>query len=669
MLRPATPLSILFFIAFVLLLLSTLSTPVIKGVPLASYKGTTYGVWGTCGPNGNCSKIEIGYDTSAIPNGPSTDFSISSSTRHSVSYILIVHPVAALLSLICFSLAVASHFHSPAHSPRFLLGLFILTIPTLLASLLAFLVDILLFIPHVGWGGWIVLVATIVIIIASLLTCGMRRTLVSRKARRKRIAENAEMSGENYYNKRVAEIATVGLPRAESPPPLSGGSVSPPTDKAATFGTAFDLKQTPSLDDRTPLNPSNNPSIRGEMSGMGYDESRRGTPSRVSPPRDQYGNIIPPNIKHQPSSGSVGSNGSSQLYARGGRGGYPPSRGGYPPRGGPQMRGAPSNMRGPSPGWNGNGRGRGGPMMAPGPMMGRGGGPPPVYGQERRFSGGGGSRNQSPMAYSMPRGMSPGGQREDPHSIGQAVELDEHSGIPSPTRQEMPADYMPPRAQWNGSRQGTPHGSRTNLSPIQASPIEPSQPPAHVRQPSVPDTYYEDVDPRFAEPSPPSMPLSSSNTGAIPNVLQAGGPRGPPMNNNAYLSPTHNPTGGQDLRALQDPSMESLQEGQRSPAASDASHFTSVSQRGVNPNWRPPPGQQQQQHPQQQRIRGPPRNEDVLLSHNPEFSLPGVGPANRGRGGFRGRGGSGMGPRGGGSLSGPMGGLGPASGGSRYPAP
>jgi hypothetical protein len=110
--------------------------------------------------------------------------------------------------------------------------------------------------------------------------------------------------------------------------------------------------------------------------------------------------------------------------------------------------------------------------------------------------------------------------------------------------------------------------------------------------------------------------------------------------------------------------MESLQEGQRSPAASDASHFTSVSQRGVNPNWRPPPGQQQ-------RPRGAPRADDMLLASNPEFSLPGVAPPGRGggRGGFRGRGGSGMGPSARGGMPG-MGGLGSASGGGgRYPSP
>jgi hypothetical protein len=62
MLRPATPLSVLFLVAFVLLLLSTLSTPVIKGIPLASFNGVDFGVWGYCGAS-NCSQIEIGYDT------------------------------------------------------------------------------------------------------------------------------------------------------------------------------------------------------------------------------------------------------------------------------------------------------------------------------------------------------------------------------------------------------------------------------------------------------------------------------------------------------------------------------------------------------------------------------------------------------------------------------
>ena len=61
MLRPATPLSVLLLAAFALLLLSVLSTPIIKGIPLGSWQGTNFGVFGYCNGNG-CTPIEIGYD-------------------------------------------------------------------------------------------------------------------------------------------------------------------------------------------------------------------------------------------------------------------------------------------------------------------------------------------------------------------------------------------------------------------------------------------------------------------------------------------------------------------------------------------------------------------------------------------------------------------------------
>ena len=63
MLRPATPLTILFLIAFALLLISTISTPIIKGIPLGSYDSCNFGVFGYCTPQ-NCSSISISYDTS-----------------------------------------------------------------------------------------------------------------------------------------------------------------------------------------------------------------------------------------------------------------------------------------------------------------------------------------------------------------------------------------------------------------------------------------------------------------------------------------------------------------------------------------------------------------------------------------------------------------------------
>lgn len=65
MLRPATPLALIFLVAFVLLLLTTLSTPIIQAIPLASYDGYNFGVFGYCETaSGMCSPIAIGYAAS-----------------------------------------------------------------------------------------------------------------------------------------------------------------------------------------------------------------------------------------------------------------------------------------------------------------------------------------------------------------------------------------------------------------------------------------------------------------------------------------------------------------------------------------------------------------------------------------------------------------------------
>ena len=62
MLRPATPLTILLLAAFAMLLLAVLSTPIIQAIPLGTYKGVNFGVFGNCNPE-RCTPIEIGYDT------------------------------------------------------------------------------------------------------------------------------------------------------------------------------------------------------------------------------------------------------------------------------------------------------------------------------------------------------------------------------------------------------------------------------------------------------------------------------------------------------------------------------------------------------------------------------------------------------------------------------
>lgn len=322
---------------------------------------------------------------------------------------------------------MAAHFHSPAHSPRYLLALLIFTFPTLLVTLLAFLVDILLFVPHVGWGGWIVLGATIIIVASGIVTCAMRRTLVSRKARKRRIAENDEMNGNTYYaNRANTATVTTEFPKAESPPPLSGDTVMSGTK--AGDAAYFDNQKLSPSDDMTPLN-QRNPSLKtvssaGDTRSEGIPPPNRGPPGRRQPV-DQYGNPLPP----MPNDTYMMNNGPPRGPP-GGRGGPNRGRGGYPPRGGPYGGprgggyGPRGGMRGPPPpGWNGNGRGGRPPQGVPmqGPPMGRGA-PPPGY-NNNYYGQGPPPRETSPYGN---RGPPPPG----PMPIGQAIEMDNRTGTP-----------------------------------------------------------------------------------------------------------------------------------------------------------------------------------------------------------------------------------------------
>lgn len=327
MLRPATPLAILFFGALVLTILSTLSTPIIKSLPLARFEDIDYGVFGAC-KGSQCTGIKVGYNPDNLFSTSSADdFTLSESARHSLSSILIVHPVAAFFNLVCFALAIAAHFHSPARSPRYLLALLILIFPTLLITLLAFLVDILLFAPHMQAGGWIVLAAVILIAASGIVTCAMRRTLVSRKAKQKMVDMNPAMSGANVTSfDKSKEGGTTGFVVTETRPdtPKKDSALSA-TDNNKDYAAA---EAPPAL----VLNPN------GSVTGTNMSQRADQSPFRR------------PSMESQASARSRGGgfNGPPPMYG---------GRGGYIPRGSPMGRGGP---RGGFRGGRGMPMGRGG---------------------------------------------------------------------------------------------------------------------------------------------------------------------------------------------------------------------------------------------------------------------------------------------------------------------
>lgn len=123
-----------------------------------------------------------------------------SNARHTLASLLIVHVVAAGLTLILLLFTLIAHFPRAGSSSRYLLFILIFSLPCFLVSLLAFLVDILLFVPHLDWGGWIVLASTVLIAIFGVFLCVLRRTTSSRKSVQRNSFDNPELLSLGQYD-------------------------------------------------------------------------------------------------------------------------------------------------------------------------------------------------------------------------------------------------------------------------------------------------------------------------------------------------------------------------------------------------------------------------------------------------------------------------------------
>lgn len=426
--RPATPLSVLLLIAFGLLLVAVLSAPIIGAIPLGSFNGVNYGVFGYCKSDDGCTSFDIGYDTTTVfeDDSDETEFDIPSAARNTLTLILIIHPVAALIVLIYFFMAIAAHAHSAAHSSRYLLCLFLFGLFGFLVCLFAFLVDVLLFMPHLAWGSYLVLAAAIIVAISGLVSCMMRRSMVSRKVRRNKVQDNSDMNGQTYMPRKPALPPTDNETMTQQPtvPVLSGAGTG---HSDIPYFSPYEAKKKDdeSSDERIPLtarSPSDKSPNKAPCEIINsYDASGNyGPPSRsntgVSPPvvqpRDQYGNSISPREVYGTRRGSTekmnyrGGGISPPAYR--GRGGYgPPARAGYGLNGS-----MPSSGRG---GYGPRGRGGYGPRGGPhGGLRGGGG-----YGQR-----GGGGYGQGGM-----RGGRTAPQPSGPYQAGYNTSRDPSPGI------------------------------------------------------------------------------------------------------------------------------------------------------------------------------------------------------------------------------------------------
>ncbi|KAL7918872.1 SUR7/PalI family domain-containing protein [Trichoderma austrokoningii] len=743
MLRPATPLSVLLGIAFALLLLSVISAPIISAIPLGSFDNVQFGVFGFCKPSG-CSSAGIGYDIdSVVGNHKSQNFDLPSGVRHTLSMILILHPVAAFLTLVMFFMAVAAHFRSASHSSKYLLAFLIFNLITFLVCLAAFVIDVLLFIPHMAWGTYIVIAATALLFLSLLVSCAMRRTLISRKDQRRRIAENAEMNAQSYYNREEQEPKSAFVMTTQQPTVttmISGGSGTQDTqDTLPAFATYETPRDDQISDEHIPLTQrtTSERSNNGVQQPMAADMAAAvpGTDFYNGPQRsasaDPYGNYPNSNAYgdgNYPNNNAYGDGNfpNSNAY---GDGNFPNSNAYGAAAGQPydrMNRGPPTRQatdpsdgyrsgRGGRGGYGGPLRGRGGGGYGPpgrggyGPRSGRGGGG--GYGQPRGGYGyyniprGGGTRSPPPMDYSsdnvsqynrLPQQLGYVDGQGGPYAGVQQAQSDPALNYPAPTRSASASDngssnkFVPYRPDLELPRAESPpplpeptesavsslgKAIEMDATPAAASSNSSNQYGNNLRdsdtdvagmvnlqqglKPSSPrrETFASDGS-RYSQdernmasraawnqaagrsspqvaPLAPLAPLTTARRRGGPTT-DLSGTTAPVANTEAagnyyedvdprFDQTAHTPPGRrtpppplrlQPTAEVDYEEMRAAAGGTRSPAESEHSNFTSISQRGINPQWNPPPMPTRRPVQQQQ------QRQDILLD-NPDFKLPG----------------------------------------------
>ncbi|KAK9451499.1 SUR7/PalI family-domain-containing protein [Limtongia smithiae] len=524
MARAATPLCILLFIAFGLQLVAVISVPIIKVIVLASYDDYRFGVFGYCTESA-CSDVRIGYPSSIV-DGDDDDFSLPSNARHSLTNLLIVHPIAAGLTLILLVLSIIAHFPRPAASPRYLVSLLIFSVLVVIVCLLAFLVDILLFIPHLSWGGWLVLAATVLLAVSSILLCTMRRTLSARRAMRNRLfADNP--SGEVRLNHipfdDLSDRRSVYDPAGDQEVLIYGSesklavSNSTSDEDASPQRPANEVPAVPE-DPRVPAPGANTP---GPLSRAGYTPANQSSPAAATDSPASPGPAPPSRLANGEDDDDEPDVDPVDYRRRGPQG--PPPNGYYPrdrlPRGGPP----PPGMRPRMPPQNGSRE-----YVPPRMQWGPNGAPPstrPNHGRQPsadyyddtdpQFAG------EDPVATVSPISPTSGGPRS-PYSEFRPPPLQHMQSSGSGPRRGLPPAHQPqPRVALGGQPfQAGPYASRPIYPPEYSSQVSsrPQAPPqgsspdsvssqfTSVSQRPVNARYYQQGPPQQLSPgAPPSQ--------------------------------------------------------------------------------------------------------------------------------------------------------------------
>lgn len=204
----------------------------------ATYNNYSYGVFGVCDTSRNiCSDPAIGYPKSdlfyyhsigePVDDGELSEIQLPSDATRSISKLLVVHIVAfcftSVLVLELIFLLLVLYLHEkhpgtllwrvlrrrlepapqPAVKPKkkdispYLEWMLLFSVLSFMLTLLAFLADILLFIPRLSFLGWIQLLPILLMALIASLVCLMKRSISSRRHLEEEAYPANEMRSKN----------------------------------------------------------------------------------------------------------------------------------------------------------------------------------------------------------------------------------------------------------------------------------------------------------------------------------------------------------------------------------------------------------------------------------------------------------------------------------------
>lgn len=121
------------------------------------------------------------------------------------------------MALILVIMALIAHIRGPSHSLGFLLCMAIFSIPACMCALLAFAFDIVLMRPGTAYGTWLTLIAAILLVIGTITFFIGRKVEGSRTRLHERVAENGEMAAAPYFHEQSLQESQI---KAQDPSAL-----------------------------------------------------------------------------------------------------------------------------------------------------------------------------------------------------------------------------------------------------------------------------------------------------------------------------------------------------------------------------------------------------------------------------------------------------------------